>query len=145
MGKKLDKPNLQLVRSSDALLSVMSELFASEINCGVSSFWDCGWLVLIGDPLNGWDAKTRVANLEEAARWLRVTACELYPESRFALAQRAKSPAVRKRDGNLYEIHSERIPNLLFTAEIERAPTKHVKTPARRRRRAAPRTRPERK
>ena len=35
------------------LSDVLAALYASEINCGLESFWDGGFRVWIGDPLNG--------------------------------------------------------------------------------------------
>jgi len=32
---------------------VMKALYASEINCGVQSFWDGEWQAWIGDEMNG--------------------------------------------------------------------------------------------
>jgi hypothetical protein len=70
------------------LLAVLQALYKSEINCEISSFWDVGWEVKLGDRMNGWRAQARLANddLESAARWLIAEAKRAYPNSDFAKA-----------------------------------------------------------
>ena len=66
----------------------LNALYDSEINVEISSFWDGGWTVKIGDQMNGFKAEMTFDDLDEnTARWLTKTACELYPESVFAKAQ----------------------------------------------------------
>ena len=36
---------------------VMKNLYESEINCSISSFWDNGWDVKLGDEMNGFVAE----------------------------------------------------------------------------------------
>lgn len=67
--------------ASDDLLTVLSGLYAHEINVGFQSFWDGGWEVWFGDEMNGkrrseWFVAER---LDEAVDWLKLTAEELYP------------------------------------------------------------------
>ena len=35
------------------LTTVLMDLYRSEINCSISSFWDNGFLVQLGDDMNG--------------------------------------------------------------------------------------------
>jgi hypothetical protein len=62
---------------SPSLLS----LYASEINVSISSSWDAGWKVKLGDSIEGFKAKKDFANAEFAANWLAEQACLLYPAS----------------------------------------------------------------
>jgi hypothetical protein len=56
--------------------AVMAALYADEINCGISSFWDSGFTVWIGDNMNGrksWETFHPFDNpnwLADAAEWL---------------------------------------------------------------------------
>lgn len=67
------------------LHDVMRNLYASEINCGVSSFWDGGWRVWLGDELNGVVAHIEGCDTpQEAAQWLDSEARRQYPQSDYA-------------------------------------------------------------
>jgi hypothetical protein len=59
----------------------MEALYAAEINCTVSSFWDAGFSVRLGDEMNGWRAEivTRGTALSGAAGPLLLAALEYYP------------------------------------------------------------------
>jgi hypothetical protein len=70
-------------------MNVLQELYDSEINVTVSSFWDGGFQVKLGDPMNGYVAETRVGSWTEAEQWLRETAAEIYPDSIFASGRRS--------------------------------------------------------
>lgn len=73
------------VTGPDAL-AVMSLLYASEINCGIESFWDGGFTAFLGDDMNGRDAEEVFypQELGGLAEWFIDTACGLYPDSAFA-------------------------------------------------------------
>jgi hypothetical protein len=64
------------------LLTVFRELYASEINCGIESFWDGGFTVFLGDHMNGCKAESVFypEELDGAAEWLMGQACRVYPE-----------------------------------------------------------------
>jgi len=66
--------------------AVLRALYGSEINVSVSSFWDGGWGVRLGDDWNGFDADKEFPNdqLDDAAVWLIEQALVLYPDSVFA-------------------------------------------------------------
>ncbi len=72
------------------LHEVISALYASEINCRVSSGWDAGVDLFIGDEQNGYDEKTLVLAIQgweaEAAEWLHDAAIRCYPDSAYALS-----------------------------------------------------------
>lgn len=65
---------------------VMEDLYAAEINCGCSSFWDAGFTVWIGDDSNGRKAEQdfhfdapNYPPFAEAGNWLWLKSRELYP------------------------------------------------------------------
>lgn len=63
----------------------MRALYASEINCGIESFWDGGWRVWIGDYMNGIAAEDHGnETFEEAAKSLDRLAREVRPHSDYA-------------------------------------------------------------
>lgn len=69
------------------LARTMRELYASEINCGMSSFWDAGFEVWLGDDMNGRkvvDTNLYPGDLDAAARLLHEAALRLYPDSEYA-------------------------------------------------------------
>lgn len=68
--------------------TIISRLYDSEINCGLSSFWDSGWVVWIGDDLNGRKAEEHFfpEQFHEIAGWLHQEAVHAYPQSDYALA-----------------------------------------------------------
>jgi hypothetical protein len=63
---------------------VLQELHDSEINGGISWFYDGCWRVVLGDKLNGYDAAAPVSSIEEAVEWLVKNAIWQYPNSVFA-------------------------------------------------------------
>ncbi|HYD73167.1 MAG TPA: hypothetical protein VEF55_08515 [Candidatus Binatia bacterium] len=85
--------------STRDLLKTLGELYDSEINAGVSSFWDDGFIVWLGDGLNGRRVERRFYRRNErdadafktwpslwtaAAEWLHEQAIRLYPRSEYA-------------------------------------------------------------
>lgn len=63
---------------------ILTDLYNSEINCCITSFWDGGFDVSLGDEMNGWRAHKNVRKWTEVAPWLREAAIEHYPTSVFA-------------------------------------------------------------
>lgn len=68
------------------ILYLMWVLYDAEINCGISSFWDGGFNVWIGDDSNGHRAETNFdkGELWKAYDWLKANAAKAYPDSEFA-------------------------------------------------------------
>lgn len=64
---------------------VMNRLYQSEINCAISSFWDNGWDVRLGDEMNGFRAEGNFRTLDEAADFLDLEARKHFPESVYVL------------------------------------------------------------
>lgn len=71
-----------------SLATVIQRLYASEINCGLQSFWDGGVMVWLGDDSNGRQAAKGFGaeDLDEAAEWLDDSARLYYPDSEYAKA-----------------------------------------------------------
>lgn len=74
------------MRRSNApnLEQVLADLYASEINFQISSFWDCGYSVALGDEMNGFKARGHVDVLTDAGQWFIDNAVMWFPGSRFA-------------------------------------------------------------
>jgi hypothetical protein len=66
---------------------VMRNLYASEINCSICSFWDNHWDVKIGDEMNGFVAEGNFESLDECATFLDQQARKHFPESSYALGK----------------------------------------------------------
>jgi hypothetical protein len=75
---------------------VMKRLYESEINCSISSFWDNGWDVKLGDEMNGFKAEGNFHTLDEAAAFLDREARKHCEESLYALGK------VSTRGGRLF-------------------------------------------
>lgn len=66
-------------------IKVLRDLYDSEINYSISSFWDGGYVVKLGDEMNGWLAETMTGDSwSEIAAWLKKTAIKHFPQSEFA-------------------------------------------------------------
>ena len=66
---------------------VMRRLSRSEINCSLSSFWDSGWTVRLGDEVNGFASDAQFDTLEECAAYLDAKAKECFPNSVYAVGE----------------------------------------------------------
>lgn len=65
-------------------MSIFQKLYDSEINFSISTFWDGGFTVKLGDDLNGWAEEETVDTFAEAEEWLKANALAVYPSSEFA-------------------------------------------------------------
>ena len=65
---------------------VLRQLAESEINLSLECFYDAGWTVRLGDPLNGIVAQERFRQdeLDQVPSWLIAVASDRYPRSEFA-------------------------------------------------------------
>jgi hypothetical protein len=80
-------PPLHFTHVSSTLAHVLQQLYASEINCSVSCFWDGGWELRLGDEMNGWRANRTFKNDElesQGVSWLIKNARAVWPQSEFA-------------------------------------------------------------
>lgn len=66
------------------MLDIMQQLYESEINCSISSFWDGGFTWKLGDPTNGYQAGGIAESYGDAAEALAAAARRHYPDSDFA-------------------------------------------------------------
>lgn len=68
------------------LETVMQALYALEINCGLSSFWDGGWTAWIGDEMKGRKAEAtfQPEDLHKIPAWFADNAERLYPAIKAA-------------------------------------------------------------
>jgi hypothetical protein len=64
--------------------NVLQALYDSEINFLVAPFWDCGFVVKLGDSLNGYNAEGLVDTWDEVQRRLLEQALQPFPDSDFA-------------------------------------------------------------
>ena len=65
-------------------MSVLQRLYDSEINATVSSFYDDGFYVKLGDEMNGFRAEGRCNTWADVEEWLTAMARIHYPMSAFA-------------------------------------------------------------
>ena len=67
--------------------SIIDALYESEINCSVSTFWDGGITVQLGDEMNGFVAHNECLTAHEAAVFLDSAAREHFPASAYVLGK----------------------------------------------------------
>lgn len=65
-------------------MSILQDLYHSEINFSVSTVWDGGFDVKLGDEFNGFRAEGNFDRWGEVEPWLRDEAIRHYPDSLFA-------------------------------------------------------------
>ncbi|WP_137387945.1 hypothetical protein [Rhodoligotrophos defluvii] len=65
-------------------LRILTDLYASEINWGISTFAFCGYRAWLGDALNGFEAEGEFQNITDAIVFLAREAARRYPDSPFA-------------------------------------------------------------
>jgi len=73
---------------SDRSGIILQDLYDSEINFSIATFWDNGFEVKLGDDMNGFVASGNAAQFSNAVEWLMVRAIEKYPNSLFAKTYR---------------------------------------------------------
>lgn len=66
------------------LRKVLLDLYASEINVNISCFWDAGWVIKLGDEMNGYRAEASVTSAEGLADTIIDMAKSQWPNSSFA-------------------------------------------------------------
>ena len=65
-------------------MSVFQDLYHSEINFSISTMWDGGFDVSLGDEMNGFVAETNVKRFGMVEPWLIAAVIEHFPDSMFA-------------------------------------------------------------
>ena len=81
--RKVEAERVRKKCLSDAA-SVIPDLYTSEINFEVSTFFDGGYTWRLGDSFNGHPAEGEAATWLEVVEALRAAACEHFPDSVFA-------------------------------------------------------------
>ena len=69
-------------------MSVLQDIYDSEINVSISTMWDGGYDLAIGCPISGPKATGNVDRWGDVEPWFRAKALEHYPDSLFALMYR---------------------------------------------------------
>lgn len=71
----------------------LRKMYDSEINVQISSFWDGGWSVALGDEMNGYKRpKWQSCEIEEIIPALQELIKEHYPNSKYVRELSALSP-----------------------------------------------------
>lgn len=65
-------------------MSVIQDLYHSEINFSVSTFWDNGFDVKLGDGMNGYKAEANLDRWGLVEPWLIEQTIKHFPDSLFA-------------------------------------------------------------
>ena len=65
--------------------ATIEALYESEINCSVTTFWDAGIDVKLGDEMNGFVAEKECKTASEAAEFQDREARKQFPDSAYAL------------------------------------------------------------
>jgi len=55
-----------------SLQTILEDLYKLEVNVQISCFYDNGWLVKLGDEINGFDQSKSCDTLEEVTEWLHL-------------------------------------------------------------------------
>ncbi len=61
-------------------MNIIQRLYDLEINISVSSFWDGGFEVKLGDELNGYKAEDIVRGWDNVEAWFEAKANEHFPD-----------------------------------------------------------------
>jgi hypothetical protein len=78
---------LKAVRAVIDQPHTLQRLYESEINFSITTFWDDGFEVKLGDHMNGFKAETNVRTFAEALSWLDREARKAYPNSVYAVGR----------------------------------------------------------
>lgn len=65
-------------------MSLLQQLYDSEINFSITTFWDGGVTAKLGDEINGYVAEEIFEKVIDAEMWLLGQARIHFPESKFA-------------------------------------------------------------
>lgn len=64
-------------------MNILQQLYNSEINFSISTFWDGGFDFKLGDEMNGFVKEANFRSFEEGIAWLIEAAKAQYPNSLF--------------------------------------------------------------
>ena len=74
-------------------MNILQRLYDSEINFSISTFWDDGFEVKLGDGMNGFVAEANVQNFAEVKHWLTKQVERHYPNSLFVTGKKPPASA----------------------------------------------------
>jgi hypothetical protein len=103
------------------LIEQLQNVYNSEINFTIASFWDGGFDIKIGDDLNGVKASGNCDSFEDTAKWIIENALRCYPDSDFA-----KSFNIKTKDDKDFETAVR--PLIKWMAENQHPHTKIIIT-----------------
>ena len=70
--------------NSRELLLALQDLYDSEINYSIETFWDGGFTVKLGDEMNGFVSSGSFDTFNECVYWLADESIKMFPNSTFA-------------------------------------------------------------
>lgn len=86
-------------------MKVLQDLYNSEINFNISTFWDTGFKVVLGNSTNEFIIDTPTRTIGETIEWLKQQAIKHYPNSKFATKYKDKGIVQQLRNsGHKVEI-----------------------------------------
>lgn len=65
------------------LLNELQKIYNSEINFSISTFWDGGFDVKLGDDINGYKETWNFDKIEDAVKWLIKKVHQYYSDSEY--------------------------------------------------------------
>jgi len=71
-------------------IKTLQEIYDSEINYSISTFWDGGFNIKIGDETNGFEEEMDFYLIQDAVQWLSERVVILYPDSNYAIGVQSK-------------------------------------------------------
>ena len=74
----------EIKRSKADLLKELQKIYDSEINFSIECFWDGGFIIRLGDELNGVVTEDTFYDLGEGVLWLIKQVVKYYPNSLYA-------------------------------------------------------------
>lgn len=82
--RREQRPQLVPYLTDIELIDAMQDMYDSEINFSMESFWQHGFMVALGDKLNRFLEESTEETYLDALRWLVDAALRHYPKSTFA-------------------------------------------------------------
>lgn len=64
-------------------MNELQKIYDSEINISITTFWDAGYKLKLGDEANGYNAEGNVDTAEEIVPWFQKQIKLHYPKSKY--------------------------------------------------------------
>ena len=71
------------IADMETLEDELQKIYDSEINVSISSLWDAGFDVKLGDEMNGFPEETQVRTVADILPWLQQAIAKHFPESQY--------------------------------------------------------------